>query len=102
VACIDADSELARLLREIDAGVVVEPENGAALAAAILELRADPARAAALGSNGRRYVEQTLSRRAVTQLYVEAIEELTGEPRPSARRSTARSRTSPVSSGTLG
>jgi colanic acid biosynthesis glycosyl transferase WcaI len=102
VACIDSDSELARLLAEEDAGVVVEPENGAALAAAILALRADPPRAADLGAHGRRYVERNLSRRAVTQLYVEAIEELTGEPRPASRRTVARSSTSPVSSGTVG
>ena len=84
VACIDDDSGLARLLREEGAGVVVEPENGAALAAAIRSLRDDPERAATLGANGRRYVEATLSRRVVTRKYVEVIEEVTGRPRPAA------------------
>ncbi|HTH59785.1 MAG TPA: glycosyltransferase WbuB [Paraburkholderia sp.] len=42
-------------------GVVVPPEDGDALAAAIVELAADPARRAALGDAARQYALRTLS-----------------------------------------
>lgn len=50
--------EGADLVREADAGIVVEPENPAALAAAARALASDPSRATEMGLNGRRYVEQ--------------------------------------------
>lgn len=52
--------EGADLVREADAGIVVPPEDPAALAAAIREVCADPARAEAYGRRGRRYAEEHL------------------------------------------
>jgi glycosyltransferase involved in cell wall biosynthesis len=52
-ALVAARGEAAALVRETGAGVVVAPEDGEALAAAIEALRADPARARALGAAGR-------------------------------------------------
>lgn len=50
--------EGAALVKDAGAGIVVEPEDPAALVAAARALAADPARAAEMGRNGRRYVEQ--------------------------------------------
>lgn len=47
------DGELARLIRAHDLGYVVAPGDDAALAHAVEELAADPARAAAMGARGR-------------------------------------------------
>ncbi|HKT91296.1 MAG TPA: WcaI family glycosyltransferase, partial [Paraburkholderia sp.] len=48
-----------------DHGIVVPPEDGDALAAAIVELAADPARRAALGRAARRYAKRMLSPQAI-------------------------------------
>jgi colanic acid biosynthesis glycosyl transferase WcaI len=50
--------EGARLVEEARGGVVVQPENSEALANAIREVIANPARAAEMGRNGRAFVEQ--------------------------------------------
>ncbi|WP_321961020.1 glycosyltransferase WbuB [Paraburkholderia sp. J7] len=48
-----------------DHGIVVSPEDGEALAAAIVELAGDPARRAALGHAARRYAKRMLSPQAI-------------------------------------
>jgi glycosyltransferase involved in cell wall biosynthesis len=53
--------EGADLVRAADAGLVVEPEDPDALAAAARALASDPVRAAEMGANGRRYVEEHLA-----------------------------------------
>ncbi len=54
-----AESEVARAIREADAGRVIAPGDGAGLADAIRRLARDPAEAARLGANARRvYVER--------------------------------------------
>lgn len=58
---------LRALIRDCPAVIAVPPENGEALAAAILELLADPDRCARLGEEGRRWVEQHGSWRARAQ-----------------------------------
>ena len=53
-----AESEIARVILEADAGRVIPPGGGAALADAIRRLARDPAETARLGANARRaYVE---------------------------------------------
>lgn len=59
-------TELCRVVQHDAAcGLVVPPEQPAALADALRTLAADPARRAALGANGRRYAEASLSRDAI-------------------------------------
>ncbi|WP_322030758.1 glycosyltransferase WbuB [Paraburkholderia sp. J76] len=49
-------------------GIVVPPEDGQALAAAIVELAGDPARRATLGRAARRYAKRTLSPQAIFEV----------------------------------
>ncbi len=56
--------EAAELLQEAKAGIVVPPEDPAALAEAILELQSDPERCREYGRNGRLTVEKLYSRKA--------------------------------------
>ena len=53
--------EGAKLVRTADAGIVVAPADPRALAGAARAIVADPARAAEMGANGRRYVGKHLS-----------------------------------------
>ncbi|MDX2257916.1 MAG: glycosyltransferase family 4 protein [Hyphomicrobiaceae bacterium] len=53
----DGDGEVARLVRRHGSGVTVAPGDGAGLAAAILQLAGDPARAAQMGEAARRAFE---------------------------------------------
>ncbi|HEY6549882.1 MAG TPA: glycosyltransferase family 4 protein [Solirubrobacterales bacterium] len=59
---LSARGEAARLIEAEGAGVVVEPENPGALAAALAELASDPARRAHLGAAGRQVVEREFGR----------------------------------------
>lgn len=62
-------------------GVCVDPGDAAALAGAIRELAADPARRRAMGGAGRRYVEAHFSRRASTAAYAALVERLVAPAR---------------------
>jgi glycosyltransferase involved in cell wall biosynthesis len=53
IAAIEADSEPAQIAREHDCGVVVEPGDRQAIADAIRQLHANPARRAALAAHAR-------------------------------------------------
>ncbi|MGD9696725.1 MAG: glycosyltransferase family 4 protein [Thermoleophilia bacterium] len=68
--------ELTRAVEEAGCGINVPPEDGAALAAAIRELAADPARARALGEAGRRYALERYDRRALAARFVSTVESL--------------------------
>jgi glycosyltransferase involved in cell wall biosynthesis len=59
---LSAKGEAARLIEREQAGVVVEPEEPAALAAVLGDLAQDPGRRAQLGSAGRRAVEKSFGR----------------------------------------
>lgn len=73
VASIDPDTAVPRLLAEADGGIAVPPDDADALVAAIRELVDDPARAAAMGRRGRRWVEENASPRAVGTSYAALI-----------------------------
>jgi colanic acid biosynthesis glycosyl transferase WcaI len=55
LASVDEDSDSARLVQRSEAGICVPPEDPAALAAAILNLRDHPDLRTRLGQNGREY-----------------------------------------------
>ncbi len=75
IGAVAPDSETAAELRRARAAVVVAPEEPSALAAAVLELRADPDRGAVLGDHGRRYAEQHLGRTAVLDSWAAFVDE---------------------------
>ena len=53
--------EGAEMVRAANAGIVVEPEDGRALAEAARELVADPGAAEAMGARGREFVQRELA-----------------------------------------
>lgn len=67
--------EAAGILRRAEA-VVVEPEDPAALAEALRQLAADPARRRAMGERGRRYVGEHFDRRELAARYHRILVEL--------------------------
>jgi colanic acid biosynthesis glycosyl transferase WcaI len=89
IAAVDEGSNLCQLGESVGCGVCVEPENGAALAAAILRMQANPERARAMGRNGRAYVETHFTREAITSRYRIALEAL-AEPHVVPIRGEAR------------
>jgi glycosyltransferase involved in cell wall biosynthesis len=67
VAAVAEESETARFIRQYDVGLVVPPEDPAALASALVKLREDPALAARLARNARCSVMATFEKRVVLQ-----------------------------------
>lgn len=67
-AIVAAGGEAAALTRESGCGVVIDPEDGAGLARAVIELRGDPARAHALGDAGRHAAHEHARSRQLDRL----------------------------------
>ena len=59
----DGDGEVARLLRAADCGVTVAPDDGRALARAILGMADEPGRRQEMGDRGRRILLERFDRR---------------------------------------
>ena len=57
IAIASNDGEIAQLVRQHDCGIVIEPGNGDALAAAILQLSSDAESCAAMGKRARAMLE---------------------------------------------
>jgi colanic acid biosynthesis glycosyl transferase WcaI len=57
-AAVTANSEIARVIRHSESGVVTEPEKVEALADTIQQLFCDPKKRSAMGMSGRRYALQ--------------------------------------------
>ena len=73
---VGVDGQSRRIVEEASAGVFVEPENSRALAGTIRDLAAEPERRTQMGSNGRRYIVERLSRERTARDYVEVLDEL--------------------------
>jgi colanic acid biosynthesis glycosyl transferase WcaI len=70
LATAQPETELCGVVEDAAAcGLVVPPENPAAMADALRALAADPARRAALGANGRRYAEAELGRDVILRRF---------------------------------
>jgi colanic acid biosynthesis glycosyl transferase WcaI len=76
IACVDRGSNVWKLTDAAGCGVCVEPEDGEALAEAVLWLQSEPAMARAMGRNGRGYVMRHFAREAITSRYRVALESL--------------------------
>ena len=73
---LGVDGQARAILEEAHAGLVIEPENSAALVNAIRDLAANPQAAAQLGRNGREYIVRKFSRRQTAQKYIGVLENL--------------------------
>jgi len=58
IASAEPDSDVARLVRTAESGLVVPPGRADLLADAVMQLAADPARRVTLGERGRRFVSE--------------------------------------------
>lgn len=76
VASIDEGSEVARVVSEAGAGLVVPPDDLDALVTAIEDLVADPIALAGMGDAGRQWAEAWSSPRQVALTYADLILEL--------------------------
>jgi glycosyltransferase involved in cell wall biosynthesis len=65
--------EMARILSQAQAGIVVAPEQLQPLVASILKLTDDPVLARKLGENGRQLCEQEFSWNRIVQKWLEAL-----------------------------
>ena len=94
VASIDPGTAIPRLLEDVGAGLAVAPDDPDAFTAAIAELVADPARAAAMGAAGRRWVLAAASAASVAERYEALVTTLGSQrgPRPRRGRRSASSR----------
>lgn len=70
----EPDSEIAAILKETGGGLLVPPEDSAALANAILELKNDPALAVELGKSGRSFIVENYSRSSVIRQHERILE----------------------------
>lgn len=76
LASVDPGTEVERTIELAGAGVSVAPEDPEAFNAALDELLDDPARRAALGAAGRRFVEGWVSPSAVGGAYEQLFEQV--------------------------
>jgi len=77
IATVQSGTEVARLIRQANCGLYVEPGDPKALAEAILQLYTDASLRGVMGQNGRRYVVENYSREVATRKYQTLIESLT-------------------------
>jgi colanic acid biosynthesis glycosyl transferase WcaI len=82
VVAAGAETELGEIVRDSGAGMLVEPEDGAAMAEALLALRADPALRQTCGRNARRYMEARLHRETILAGMMQEIEALLAKKPP--------------------
>lgn len=68
------EGELTRLVRDVDCGVCVAPEDPAAMAEAIRALADDPARREAMGRRGYTAARERFDRRTLAGRFVEIVE----------------------------
>ena len=75
---LGVEGESARILRESEAGIAVEPENVEMHTEAILELYKNRALREQMGENGRKAVVEKYDRRHLAQRYLEIMQRFTG------------------------
>lgn len=76
IAGVDEGSTVWKLTDQVGCGVCVEPENGRALAEAVLKLQADASARTRMGAKGRQFVERNFAREIITDRYRNSLESL--------------------------
>jgi len=74
---VDHDSELVSVVQSANCGLATPPDDADALKTAILRAYAERETFQQYGANGRRYIEQHYSRKAVSAQYDRLIRQLT-------------------------
>lgn len=78
---VGVDGESRKIVEEAGAGIMIEPENAAALADAITKLAADPSLRETLGRSARAYILQHCARKQTALTYIAVLQDvLTGGP----------------------
>jgi colanic acid biosynthesis glycosyl transferase WcaI len=83
-AAVTAGSEIGRVLRQSEGGVVTEPERSDGLAATIQDLFRHPRKRAAMGESGRRYARQHWDESRLLPLFAAQLTQAAGLPALSA------------------
>lgn len=65
IAAATSDTEFGKLITEAKCGVLIAPEDGDQLTAAILSMAGDPTGRATMGTNGRKYMLEHLTSAAI-------------------------------------
>jgi glycosyltransferase involved in cell wall biosynthesis len=89
----DADSDVARVVIDAQAGIVTKSGDAESLAAAIVRAAAHPEREA--GSRGRQYVLENAERKKVTGQYSDLLSEAVDRPHNGARGISERTLVAP-------
>lgn len=76
IAGVDAGSTVWKLTEQVGCGVCVTPEDGAALAEAVLKMQANAEARRVMGANGRKYVERHFARETITGRYRSVLESM--------------------------
>jgi glycosyltransferase involved in cell wall biosynthesis len=76
VAAVNELSEAGLMIRHAQCGVLVAPEEPAALAQALRDLHAQKGKRAGLGQAGRRYVAQHYDPSHILSMWTELVEDL--------------------------
>jgi glycosyltransferase involved in cell wall biosynthesis len=71
---VAVDGQARQIVEEAGAGVFVEPENSKDLVRAILELEAERERGRQMGTRGRQYIVNNLSRERTARDYITVLE----------------------------
>ena len=79
IAITSADGEIARLVREYECGLIVEPGQAKALAQAILTLSADPSSVTCMGARARAMLDERFTRRHAYQQWRDVLDRI-GQP----------------------
>jgi colanic acid biosynthesis glycosyl transferase WcaI len=93
IVAADARSEMGEILTRGECAILVPPENHTAMAAAVLELRANPQRRAELAARGLIVARATLGREAILESFADQIVQLArgGSPLAGKRARTSES-----------
>ena len=73
---LGVDGQARTIVENAGAGLVVEPENSAALTGAIHQLVANPELSRALGQRGREYILQHFSRASTAEKYIQVLQQM--------------------------
>jgi glycosyltransferase involved in cell wall biosynthesis len=73
---LGVDGQARELLEAAGAGIHITPQDTGALVEAVRRLKNEPTLRDRFGSDGRRYVEQHLSRESTAELYLDILERL--------------------------